>query len=210
MKKSALIKLSAFIITLVLCISLGMPLAYAADDSEIPAQAAPAQVETPVPETPEQSLPEPADATAAVTDAETGVAAFKSQILALVNVEREKVGVPPLVEMDALAVLADTRAQESAVSFSHYRPNGTRCFTIFKENALSYWVAGENLAFGFNSPEDFVQAWMNSPLHRQNLLDPDFTFIGIGYYENSANGKLYCSQLFYTPKSTIVTPVAYW
>jgi uncharacterized protein YkwD len=96
--------------------------------------------------------------------------------------------------------MADLRAQESAVSFSHTRPNNTRCFTIFGENNLKYRAAGENLAYGFRTPEAVVKAWMASEGHRRNILDPDFKYIGIGYYVNE-NGRIYCSQLFYTPRS---------
>jgi uncharacterized protein YkwD len=126
------------------------------------------------------------------------VSDFKAEVISLVNVEREKANVAPLQQMDVLFTMADVRAGESAVSFGHTRPNGTRCFTIFGEYGLTYKAAGENLASGYKKPEKVVSAWMNSSTHKANILDPEFSYIGIGYYEDTA-GKIYCSQLFYTP-----------
>jgi uncharacterized protein YkwD len=128
------------------------------------------------------------------------VAQFKAEVIRLVNLEREKAGVAPLKELDTLFPMANVRAQESAASFSHTRPNNTRCFTIFGENSLKYSAAGENLAYGFKTPESVVAAWMKSESHRRNIMDPDFKYIGIGYFVNE-NGRIYCSQLFYTPRS---------
>ncbi|NLA86577.1 MAG: hypothetical protein GX847_04700, partial [Clostridiales bacterium] len=136
----------------------------------------------------------------AETIEEDPVVKFKAGVIRLVNLEREKAGIEALTELDSLHPVADVRAQESSVSFSHTRPNNTRCFTIFGENDLKYKAAGENLAFGFRTPEAVVKAWMGSTGHRRNIMDPDFTFIGIGYYTNE-NGRVYCSQLFYTPKA---------
>lgn len=123
---------------------------------------------------------------------------FKSEILRLVNKEREKAGLPALKVMDKLAEMADRRAEESAETFSHTRPDGTRCFTVFSEYSMTYKSAGENLAFGFSSPEATVAAWMDSPSHKANILSEKYIYIGIGYFLKS-NGKIYCSQLFYTP-----------
>ena len=140
------------------------------------------------------------DVVTAPADVEDPIAQFKAEVIRLVNLERDKVGVAALTELDSLNPLADLRAQESSASFSHTRPNNTRCFTVFGENNLKYRAAGENLAYGFKTPEAVVKAWMASEGHRRNIMDPDFNFIGMGYYVNE-NGRIYCSQLFYTPKS---------
>lgn len=58
--------------------------------------------------------------------------------------------------------------------------------------------AGENLAYGFKSPEAFMGAWMKSNSHKTNILNPDYAYVGIGYFENY-KGQVYLSQLFYTP-----------
>ncbi|SHH60907.1 Uncharacterized conserved protein YkwD, contains CAP (CSP/antigen 5/PR1) domain [Sporobacter termitidis DSM 10068] len=135
----------------------------------------------------------------AATDSQA-VANYKAEVVRLVNIEREKAGVADLAAMDKLADMADVRAQEASTDFRHVRPDGSRCFTIFGEYSLRYYAAGENLACGFKTPEEVVKAWMNSASHKQNLLDADFTYIGIGYYL-SDSGTPYWSQLFYTPKS---------
>lgn len=136
----------------------------------------------------------------AATESTTDAAEqYRSQVILLVNAERAKAGVAEIVPYDVLSPMADVRAAEAAVQFKHTRPNGTRCFTIFADNDMTYSAAGENLAYGFSTPEAVVTAWMNSPSHRQNILDPDFMYIGIGYYFNDT-GTLYVSQLFYTPK----------
>ncbi|NMA25253.1 MAG: hypothetical protein GX936_06265 [Clostridiales bacterium] len=185
MEKGKLTKLIAFFVALILCMSLTMTAALAADE----AGAADAVLE---------------EASSAVQTAheveEDPVALFKAEVVRLVNLEREKAGAAALAVLKILYTMADVRAQESAVSFSHTRPNNTRCFTIFGENNLKYRAAGENLAYGFRTPEAVVKAWMASEGHRRNILDPDFKYIGIGYYVNE-NGRIYCSQLFYTPRS---------
>ncbi len=175
MKYLCLIRKAAFVIALIFCICISMPVAMAAGETETK------------------------ETSAAVLTEEEKVAEFKTEVIRLVNIEREKAGVDPLEEMDMLNAMADLRAEESAASFKHTRPDGTRCFTVFAENEMKYRAAGENLAYGFSTPARVVRAWMNSESHCRNILDPDFEFIGIGYYINE-NGRIYCSQLFYTPK----------
>ncbi len=125
---------------------------------------------------------------------------YRAEVLRLVNIERANAGVAELIEMKGLQPMADIRAKESATSFSHTRPNGTRFCAIFKDYSITYSYAGENLAYGFSTPERLVTAWMNSESHRSNLLNPNFTYSSVGYYKN-ANGRIYCSLLFYTPRT---------
>jgi uncharacterized protein YkwD len=184
MRRFRFVKLAAFLFAIIVCLSLTAPAAFAANETDTAA-----------------STPSAAAATEATAAPEVDpVAQYKAEVIRLVNIEREKVGAPALKSMDALYPMADVRAKESAASFSHTRPNGTRCFTIFSENSMKYRAAGENLAYGFSTPASVVTAWMNSEGHKRNLLDPDFKYIGIGYYVNES-GRVYCSQLFYTPKN---------
>lgn len=193
MKRFRFVKFAAFLFAMIVCLSLTAPVAVAANETD--AAATPAATTTAATttaataETP-TAAPEPVDP----------VALYKAEVLRLVNIEREKVGAPNLKSLDTLYPMADVRAKESAASFSHTRPNGTRCFTIFSENSMKYTAAGENLAYGFSTPASVVKAWMNSEGHKRNLLDPDFKYIGIGYYANET-GRVFCSQLFYTPKT---------
>lgn len=144
--------------------------------------------------TPAETTPAP------VEKADASVTKFKAEVIRLINIERQRDGAPGLKAMGILDAMADKRAQEASGLFKHTRPDGTRCFTIFAENALKYRAAGENLAYGFKTPEALVTAWMNSEGHRRNNIDPDFKYGGIGY-RVSGKGTLYCSALFYTPKS---------
>lgn len=143
----------------------------------------------------------PADtAPVVLSQDDTPITRFKAEVIRLINSERKKNGAADLKAMEILGVMADTRAKEASSLFKHTRPDGTRCFTIFAENSLKYRAAGENLAYGFKTPEALVTAWMNSEGHRRNNLDPDFKYAGIGYFVNE-KGTLYCSVLFYTPRA---------
>ena len=137
---------------------------------------------------------------AVLGEADTPVTRFKAEVFRLINSERKKNSGSELKAMEILGVMADKRAKEAAALFQHTRPDGTRCFTIFAENSLKYRAAGENLAYGYKTPETLVAAWMNSEGHRKNILDPDFTYAGIGYVVNE-KGTLYCSTVFYTPRA---------
>ena len=90
---------------------------------------------------------------------------------------------------------AQVRAKECEQLFSHTRPNGSSFATALKEQNVSYRSAGENIAWGQRSPEEVMEAWMNSSGHRANIMNPNFTTIGVGYYEN-AKGIDYWCQLF--------------
>ncbi|MFW5702644.1 MAG: CAP domain-containing protein [Candidatus Dojkabacteria bacterium] len=63
--------------------------------------------------------------------------------------------------------------------WSHYCPEGTSPWEFFREEGYSYAFAGENLAEGFTDSETMMQAWMNSKSHRENVLKPEFTEIGV-------------------------------
>ncbi len=128
-------------------------------------------------------------------DSTTGEHAFLKEVAALVNAERAKEGLSPLTISTKVQAAAQVRAGESAQLFSHTRPNGTSFATALKEQNVSYKGAGENIAWGQKTPEAVMKAWMNSSGHRANIMNPNFTTIGVGYYVN-ANGTPYWCQLF--------------
>lgn len=111
------------------------------------------------------------------------------EVLELVNAEREKAGLHPLKLDSKLQEAAMVRAAESTVYFSHTRPDGTGCWTAGPES-----MAGENLAVGQTNPQQVVNAWMNSPSHRANILHKDYNSIGIGCI--NYNGIWFWSQAF--------------
>ena len=117
-----------------------------------------------------------------------------AQVLRLINAERDKYGLSPLVQDSGATQVAHLRAKEIVQSFSHTRPNGSSCFTAAGELGVTYRSAGENIAYGFPTPEAVVNGWMNSEGHRKNILSSSFGKIGIGCYESG--GVLYWSQFF--------------
>jgi len=117
-----------------------------------------------------------------------------AEVVRLVNVERTKAGLNPLVADSNIAAAAYVRSTEQPQNFSHTRPNGTSCFTALAEQGVSYRGAGENIAYGQKTPADVMNAWMNSPGHRANILNQNFTKIGVGCYK--LNGTIYWTQLF--------------
>lgn len=119
---------------------------------------------------------------------------FASEVVRLVNVEREKAGLNPLTADSTIQKAAYVRSMEQKQLFSHTRPNGSSCFTALDEEGVSYRGAGENIAMGQKTPADVMKAWMNSDGHRANILNKNFTHIGVGYYTN--NGTAYWTQLF--------------
>ena len=110
------------------------------------------------------------------------------RILELVNEARAVAGVAPLVMTEALCERAFIRAYEQPQMRGHTRPNGKSCFSVL--DGLDFKRAGENVAGGQETPEEVMDGWLASEGHRANILDPKFTKIGIGRYQN------YWAQLF--------------
>lgn len=170
-------------------------------DCELPGADCP---DTDVPETniPEQnpdngSTPEqnPGGGSTEENIPEDSQHAFIQRVVDLVNAERAKEGLSPLTIDVKVQAAAQVRAKECEQYFSHTRPNGSSFATALREQGVTYRNAGENIAWGQRSPEEVMNAWMNSPGHRKNIMNPNFTTIGVGYYEN-ANGTDYWCQLF--------------
>lgn len=120
---------------------------------------------------------------------------YAQQVVQLVNEERAKVGLAPLTIDAKVEAAANVRAKETMTSFSHTRPDGTSFSTALKDQSVSYRMCGENIAYGQKSPEEVMKAWMNSSGHKANILNENYTTIGVGYYQSS-NGTNYWSQLF--------------
>ncbi|HIU10023.1 MAG TPA: hypothetical protein IAB00_02030 [Candidatus Avidehalobacter gallistercoris] len=119
---------------------------------------------------------------------------YIEQVVTLVNQERAKQGLSPVTLDSRLSAAAQVRAKEAAQSFSHTRPNGTSCFTALQEAGVSYRGAGENIAYGQQTPAAVMKDWMNSSGHRANILKASYTKIGVGY--TVVNGTPYWSQFF--------------
>ncbi|MBR4858900.1 MAG: CAP domain-containing protein [Clostridia bacterium] len=120
-------------------------------------------------------------------------------VFSIINGYREENGIKPLILSDRLTEIACARAEEIAWSgnHSHRRPNGKSCFTILKDAGIEEGYAGENIGWGYETAADVCEAWKNSETHLKNILDPDFSEIGIGVAPDpDPDGKLCWAQIF--------------
>ncbi len=108
---------------------------------------------------------------------------YANEVLLLVNDIRTDEGLNPLSLNSELSAAATERAVECLYNFNHTRPDGSSCFTVLDEHSIKYWSAGENIARGQRTPEEVVSDWMASEGHRENILDPEFQYIGVGVAE---------------------------
>lgn len=110
---------------------------------------------------------------------------------ALINEERAKVGAAPLTSSTgAMKDATATRAYEASFCSDHKRADGTEWYTLAPD--ILY---GENLADNFDKAEDVVSAWMNSPIHKNNIVNKDFKTTSIQIYVTSDN-KWYWAEEF--------------
>lgn len=128
------------------------------------------------------------------------LSSFAEECFELINKERTKRGLDELEWDDSIAEACDIRAEELPEKFSHIRPDGTICFTVFDEVGIEMNGEGENIAEGYRTPAAAVKAWMNSSGHRANILDKSWEKSAIGfYYDSDGDGyKYYWVQLFGT------------
>lgn len=119
-----------------------------------------------------------------------------NELLNYVNQYRSEAGVAPLTMASDLNNAATIRAIEMAWSetFSHTRPNGSSCFTVYDELGLGYNYMGENIAWNYGSTKSVSEGWKNSAGHYANMISSDFTKIGFGMY--TVEGDIYWVQLF--------------
>ena len=122
---------------------------------------------------------------------------FQEEVVRLVNVERTKRGLSELSFNTQLSNVATLKSQDMINKnyFSHTSPTYGSPFDMMKQFNISYKTAGENIAKGQKTPEEVVNAWMNSQGHRENILSTNFTDIGVGVAKSS-DGTLYWTQMF--------------
>lgn len=108
---------------------------------------------------------------------------FATEVIDLVNRERQDAGLRPLAYSDELSLAAGLHAQEMADLdyFSHTSQDGREFDDRIRDAGYDCAFCGENIAAGYSTPDTVVAGWMNSPGHRANILDPDFCDIGVGY-----------------------------
>lgn len=120
------------------------------------------------------------------TTTNSDVNAFEQEVVKLTNAERTKAGLAPFKTDDKLMAAAREKSQDmqSKNYFSHTSPTFGSPFDRMKALGITYKSAGENIAQGQRTPQEVVQAWMDSPGHRANILNAKFTHIGVGYVKS--------------------------
>lgn len=113
------------------------------------------------------------------------------EVIRLVNVEREKKGLTSLTENPNLNVAAYKKGQNMFEEqyWAHYSPSGKDPWGFITGAGYKYSYAGENLARNFTNANDAVVAWMNSPTHRDNILNNKYKDIGISVVQGTLNGE---------------------
>lgn len=124
------------------------------------------------------------------------VSSVESEVLRLVNIERQKNGLSPLKMSTELSNVARKKSQDMADKnyFSHTSPTYGSPFDMMKQFGIKYTAAGENIAKGYASAEDVMKGWMNSEGHRANILSSKFGTLGVGYVNKG--GTTYWTQMF--------------
>lgn len=122
---------------------------------------------------------------------------YEQKVVELVNVERQKAGLPALTLDSKISNVARTKSKDMAVNnyFAHQSPTYGSAGDMLKKAGISWSAWGENIASGQRTPEAVVTAWMNSPGHKANIMSTSFSKIGVGYVTNS-NGTPYWTQMF--------------
>lgn len=151
---------------------------------QVPSNVPTAPVEKP---TPAPSIP----------SEEVSNQSWEQQVVDLVNIERAKVGLPALQHDSSLSKVAAAKSRDMRDRnyFSHDSPTYGSPFDMMRQFGVEYRSAGENIAAGQRSPKEVMEAWMNSPGHRQNILSNQFTHIGVGVAEGGSYG-IYWTQMF--------------
>ena len=125
---------------------------------------------------------------------DTSVTAFEQEVIRLVNEIRVQSGLKTLTYDWELSRVARIKSQDMKDNryFAHNSPVYGTPFQMMKNFGISYRSAGENIAKGYATPQAVVNAWMNSSGHRANILNANYTHIGVGYVA----GGNYWTQMF--------------
>jgi uncharacterized YkwD family protein len=121
------------------------------------------------------------------------ISQYEKQVVFLTNNERARYGLQPLKIDEKLSEVARFKSSDMQQKgyFSHTSPTYGSPFDMMRQFGVQYRAAGENIAMGQRSPEEVVNAWMNSEGHRKNILSQSFTHIGVGHVKGN-----YWTQMF--------------
>ncbi len=144
-----------------------------------------------------QSTEEANSETGTETAEQTEATQQAREVLKIVNQERQKQGLKPLVISAKLTDIANKKAKDMADNgyFDHTSPTYGSPFDMLKRFGVKYTMAGENIAAGQKNATEVMNSWMNSSGHRANILKAEYEQIGIGYVTGGKWGT-YWVQLF--------------
>lgn len=137
----------------------------------------------------------------------------ETELLALVNEERARNNLPPLVLDTSLEDAARRKASDmfSKNYWAHFAPDGTTTpWKFIKDSGYNYTVAGENLAKGFTDSGSIVNAWMASQTHRDNILSSKYHDVGFAIVEGNLQGEdtLLVVEMFGSKQFSAPAPIA--
>ncbi|MDP4010401.1 MAG: CAP domain-containing protein [Candidatus Spechtbacteria bacterium] len=135
----------------------------------------------------------------------------RAGIIEWTNIHRSEELLPLLAENQKLNASAALKAQDILEKqyFAHESPTGEGVSDLAEAVGYEYILLGENLALGnFKTDKDLVQAWMDSPGHRENILHESYTQIGVGLSRGKFEGKevWVAVQHFGKPRSACPSP----
>jgi uncharacterized YkwD family protein len=116
---------------------------------------------------------------------------FADEVFALVNEERIQAGLLPLSRLEILFEVAEIKALDMRDNnyFDHVSPTYGTPGQMLTQYGVEWTAYGENIAAGQRTPAAVMEAWMNSPGHRANILSPKFTHLGVGYAPGTSDSR---------------------
>jgi hypothetical protein len=133
-----------------------------------------------------------------------GVNIATDVLIDMANVNRQANNADPLVKNEKLERAAALKVDDMIENkyFAHFSPDGVSPWYFIQQSGYDFLYAGENLAINFNESKQVNDAWMNSQLHKDNLLNNNFKEVGLAAKEGEYNGvnTVYVVQMFGAPK----------
>lgn len=158
---------------------------------------------TPAPTTTPDPIASPDPVATPVPDGPLSALEFEWRVFELVNTERARHGLLPLVWDEGLAVLARAHSRDMSTNdmFGHMGSDGLEPSERITRAGVAWSIVAENVFRGTVGPESAMDAWMGSPGHRANILNPELTHIGIGVYRAEGQRTMYyATQKFMLPR----------
>jgi len=138
---------------------------------------------------------------------------FINRVVELTNFQRSQFGLAPLVVNAQLTQAAQSHTENMAFQdfFSHTGLDNSSIGDRISATGYQATTGAENIAAGYQTPEQVVEGWMNSPGHRANILNANLQEIGVGYFflandTGNVNYNSYWTQVFGSPRNGVVTP----